>query len=253
MRVLISSIPNVRGLFVLNLILCLALAPLMEFTAAAVLAIVAMFFVYDCLGVIVANHRYWSHGSFEFKSKAVKYLFSTFALLSGTGSTLGWAGLHKLHHKNSDTPEDPHNQGRGFWRTMFLYYKTDHRSLLREALPLARDPFIRITDRYWLAIMAGYVAFLFLAFGLQGLYAAFIAPSALVMIAQGATNYLAHSSLGYRNHDTEDRSVNTPWLAPFNWGEAWHNNHHANPGKANLRERWHEIDISGFVIGLVKA
>ena len=87
----------------------------------------------------------------------------------------------------------------------------------------------------------------------QVLYFVFILPSALTMLAQGMTNYMCHSNFGYVNYNNDDSTVNCPWIAPFNWGEAWHNTHHANPAKSNLREKWWEIDISGMIIDIIKA
>jgi MFS family permease len=60
-------------------------------------------------------------------------------------------------------------------------------------------------------------------------------------------NSLCHF-FGRRPFATDDRSYNLQWLAPFTFGESWHNNHHAFPTSAihGLR-RW-ELDVSGFVI-----
>src|SRR5919108_62076 len=65
-------------------------------------------------------------------------------------------------------------------------------------------------------------------------------------------NSLCHY-FGSRRFATDDRSYNLMWLAPFSFGESWHNNHHAFPTSAihGLR-RW-ELDVAGLVItGLEK-
>ena len=64
-------------------------------------------------------------------------------------------------------------------------------------------------------------------------------------------NTLTHT-FGYRNHDTDDNSTNIPLLGFLMWGEGWHNNHHAKPGKWDFQHRWWEIDPSAWVIRLVK-
>ena len=96
-----ASLAKVRYLLIANLFLLFALAPFVNFTVNSILLSIVMYFIIDCLGVVITYHRYWSHKSFSFKNKAMKYLFSTFALMSGTGSALGWAGIHRLHHKLS--------------------------------------------------------------------------------------------------------------------------------------------------------
>ena len=108
-----ASLAKVRYLLIANFFLLFALAPFVQFAASYILLSVVMYFVIDCLGVVITYHRYWSHKSFKFRSKAMKYLFSIFAIMSGTGSALGWAGIHRLHHKHSDTiGEDPHEKKR---------------------------------------------------------------------------------------------------------------------------------------------
>ena len=116
-----ASLSKVRYLLIANLFFLFALAPFVNFTIDYILLSIAMYFIIDCLGVVITYHRYWSHKSFKFKNKVIKYLFSTFALMSGTGSALGWAGIHRLHHKHSDSiGEDPHEKKRGFFDLFFL-------------------------------------------------------------------------------------------------------------------------------------
>ena len=65
-------------------------------------------------------------------------------------------------------------------------------------------------------------------------------------------NSLCHF-FGRRDFNTRDESRNLAWLAPFTFGEAWHNNHHAFPTSAvHGLGRW-QVDISAAVIwGLEK-
>ena len=79
---------------------------------------------------------------------------------------------------------------------------------------------------------------------------AYLAPIALVWTIGGFVNVLNHK-FGYRNHETNDDSTNFILTGYIYWGDGWHNNHHANPGKANLQENWWEFDTSGRIIALV--
>jgi fatty-acid desaturase len=60
-------------------------------------------------------------------------------------------------------------------------------------------------------------------------------------------NSLCHF-FGRRRFETEDESRNLLWLAPFSFGESWHNNHHAFPTSAEHGMRKWEIDPSALVI-----
>jgi stearoyl-CoA desaturase (delta-9 desaturase) len=53
---------------------------------------------------------------------------------------------------------------------------------------------------------------------------------------------------GRRRFETDDRSTNVFWLAPFSFGESWHHNHHAFPRSATHGLRWYELDPAGWVI-----
>ena len=64
-------------------------------------------------------------------------------------------------------------------------------------------------------------------------------------------NSLCHF-FGRRRFETEDHSRNLSWLAPFSFGEAWHNNHHAFPTSAFHGMAAAEIDLSGLVIAALE-
>jgi fatty-acid desaturase len=70
------------------------------------------------------------------------------------------------------------------------------------------------------------------------------------MFRIGAVNTVCHS-WGYRNHDTSDHSKNNILVGILGMGFGWHNNHHANPSRLILTERWWEIDIEGYIAWLL--
>jgi stearoyl-CoA desaturase (delta-9 desaturase) len=59
-------------------------------------------------------------------------------------------------------------------------------------------------------------------------------------------------SLGYKNFQTKDNSVNVPWIWPLVLGECWHNNHHGKPGAWYFGERWWELDPSALFIWMYR-
>jgi fatty-acid desaturase len=60
-------------------------------------------------------------------------------------------------------------------------------------------------------------------------------------------NSLCHF-FGRRRFATDDESRNLLWLAPFSFGESWHNNHHAFPTSAVHGMRKWELDPAAIVI-----
>jgi stearoyl-CoA desaturase (delta-9 desaturase) len=64
-------------------------------------------------------------------------------------------------------------------------------------------------------------------------------------------NSLCHF-FGTRAFATADESRNLAWLAPFTFGEAWHNNHHAFPTSARHGLGRAELDPSAALISLME-
>jgi len=53
---------------------------------------------------------------------------------------------------------------------------------------------------------------------------------------------------GYRSYETDDDSRNLWWVGLLAFGEGWHNNHHAFPGRARHGHRWWELDNTWLTI-----
>ena len=210
---------------------------------------IAMYFLTGCLGITITFHRYLTHKSFKFRYKWMEYLFSFFGAIGGTGSSIGWVAVHNEHHKNADQPGDPHAPHNGFWNVIIPKYDFDMnkwavRSLITNKFHLA-------LHNYYYLILLVWFALLFFVGGLNVLIFAGIIPVAFQIWASVLSNYGNHS-WGYRNFTTKEDSRNTWWLAAITWGEGWHNNHHAKPGKWDFQYKWWEIDPSAWVIRLVK-
>ena len=72
-----------------------------------------------------------------------------------------------------------------------------------------------------------------------------------VMHVTWCVNSAAHI-WGYRNYETKDNSRNLWWVGLLAYGEGWHNNHHAFPGRARHGHRWWEIDATYATICLME-
>jgi len=206
-----------------------------------------MFFVMSCLGITVTFHRYLSHRSFQFKSKWIERLFTLFGVIGATGSPLAWVAIHKQHHRFSDKEGDPHGPHLG-WKQILLDYDTSVN--YHYVKSFLKDPFHRFIHVNGVAIIIAYYIFLFILFGVNGLIFLGLIPQTMNILVGSISNHAMHY-FGYTNFETKDDSRNVWWLALITWGESWHNNHHANPGKYTFQHKWWEIDISAFVIKIV--
>ena len=217
-----------------------------EFSWWGLLAAYVGLFCFGCLGVEINSHRYFSHKSFEYKYKWMRYVFSWFNCLSGTGSPMQWVATHHAHHKHSDKEGDPHNpREKGLMMFLFLSYPEVNKMSVKH---MVKDKYqVWIHNNILLVYLITW-AVLYLLGGLWLVVWAGMIPSVLVALVQIMTTYLCHMDFGYTNYKTEDKSKNVWWWALFDFGEALHNNHHANTKRWYLSDKWWEVDISGLVI-----
>jgi stearoyl-CoA desaturase (Delta-9 desaturase) len=225
------------------------------------------------LGVTVGFHRHLTHRSFA-TSGALRTVLAVLGSAAIEGPVISWVADHRKHHAFSDEEGDPHSphvgHGKG-WRGAltglahahvgWLFIHTQRGAKARYARDLQADRAIRFVDRTFVLWAIGGLAAAFglgvviggsVAAGLTGLLWGGGVRLLVVHHVTYSINSLCHF-FGRRPFATGDESRNLSWLAPFTFGEAWHNNHHAFPTSAihGLR-RW-EIDFSGMVItGLEK-
>lgn len=221
-----------------------------EFTPLSWLTFLLGYFLYSGVGVSMMLHRYWTHKSFEFKSKTMMYICSWFALMAGRGSIIGWVHVHREHHAYSDTENDPHAPNVNGWRVFFPHLMEYGKEIKRY---LVRDLFNKehITiNKYYKLLIIGW-AFLLFFINPWLFYFGWVLPIALTHLVLNSFTYFGHSH-GYTNHQHRDESKNLWPFAVLLWGEGWHNNHHKNPSKWNLQENWWEIDLIAHIIRIVK-
>jgi stearoyl-CoA desaturase (delta-9 desaturase) len=220
------------------------------------------------LGVTVGFHRLFTHRSFKTKP-AVRTTLAILGSAAIEGPIISWVADHRKHHAFSDQEGDPHSPHvdhgvgwKGAFRGLFhahvgwLFLHT-HRGLkTRYAPDLLADPTIRWIDRtFVLWVTVGLLVPFGLGWliggsfeaGLTGLLWGGLVRMLVVHHVTYSINSICHF-FGRQSFDTGDESRNVFWLAPFTFGEAWHNNHHAFPTSAfhGLR-RW-QFDPSAIVI-----
>ena len=236
-------------------ILCLAAIPFFTWTGLALMFV--LLWVCGGLGITLCYHRLLTHRSFQ-TQKFVEYVLTIFGCLAWQGSPIRWVGTHRLHHKDSDHPGDPHSPTEGFgWAHILWVIYEAHPSLAPElaAKDLARDPVMRFLDRTWFypqfLLAAGVFALGYLYggwfYGVSWLGYGIILRIVLMYHGTWFVNSAAHT-WGYRNFVTTDNSTNCWWVALVSFGEGWHNNHHAQQRSAAHGMRWYEFDITYLTI-----
>jgi fatty-acid desaturase len=203
----------------------------------------AVYFLTACLGLSVTLHRSLTHRAFRMP-RILEIPFSLFAMLGGTGSSIGWVAMHRAHHALGDGERDPHAVDRSGWRVLASVY--DYQFDPRYAKDLLRDPTHVFLHRYHTIILTAWALALALIDPRLAIYG-FFAPAFAQITISNLANILGHGH-GYRNFETRDKSTNNALIAILAWGEGWHNNHHAAPSEWNFRWHWWEFDPAALCI-----
>ncbi len=142
----------------------------------------------------------------------------------------------------------------------WLFIHTQRGRGKRYARDLIEDPVMSFVDRTFLVWALGGLLMAFaLGCAIGGsLYAALTGllwGGAVRMLVVHHVTYSINSLchfFGRRRFETDDESRNLFWLAPFTFGESWHNNHHAFPTSAEHGMRRWELDPSALVIRVLE-
>ena len=201
------------------------------------------------LGITLGWHRLVTHRSFQ-TPKLLEYFFVFCGSLACEGGIIEWVGLHRNHHKHSDTDPDQHNSNKGFWWSHMGWMlhevpaKTDVESLTRD---INQDPVYQFLDNYFLPIQIALGVLFYLWGGWSFVVWGIFARLVLVYHCTWFVNSATHK-FGYRTHKSDDQSTNCWWVAVVTYGEGWHNNHHAFPHSARHGLDWWEIDMTWITI-----
>jgi stearoyl-CoA desaturase (delta-9 desaturase) len=232
------------------------------------LVVFAICYVLTGLGVTVGFHRHLTHRAF----KAKPWVRGTLAILGSAaieGPVIAWVADHRKHHAFADVEGDPHSphvdHGHGLKGALkgllhahvgWLFIHTHRGNKQRYAPDLMSDPLIRWIDRTFVLWVAVGLVVPFLLGGLIGgtwhaaLTGLLWGGAVRMLVVHHVTysiNSLCHF-FGRQAFNTGDESRNLAWLAPFTFGEAWHNNHHAFPTSFEHGMRRWQFDPSRYVI-----
>ena len=225
----------------------------------AIVTFLVLYWITACLGVTIGYHRLLSHRSFRVPHWLERF-FATCGAISCQQGPLDWVGLHRHHHKFSDTDVDHHTSLKGLWWSHMGWMFEDIPAM--KAVPrltgdLAKDPYYRWLNNNFLLLQVPLAALLFwigTATGAGG-WALVLWGIPLRLVLVYHCTWLVNSVTHYWGeapHNSGDSSRNNAWVAALTFGEGWHNNHHAFPHSAR-HGFGRQIDLTWMHIQLMHA
>ena len=225
----------------------------------AITTFVVLYWITACLGVTIGYHRLLSHRSFRVPHWLERF-FATCGAISCQQGPIDWVGLHRHHHKFSDTDVDHHTSLKGLWWSHMGWMFEDIPAM--KAVPrltgdLAKDPYYRWLNNNFLLLqvpLAGLLFWIGTATGAGG-WALVLWGIPLRLVLVYHCTWLVNSATHYWGdapHNSGDSSRNNAWVAALTFGEGWHNNHHAFPHSAR-HGFGRQIDLTWMHIRLMHA
>lgn len=209
------------------------------------------------IGICLGYHRLLSHRSFRVP-RVLEYAIATLGSLAIQGGPIFWVSGHRQHHAHTEhINDDPYSAQRGFWwsHILWIFYPCpeyfDAKHYRKNAPDLARQPFYRWLDRYFLMLQIPLAAALYAIGGWSFVVYGIFVRAVILWHSTWLVNSASHL-WGYRTFESDDGAQNLWWVSLLTYGEGWHNNHHSYPHVAKSGFRWWEIDVTWWAICLLK-
>jgi stearoyl-CoA desaturase (Delta-9 desaturase) len=231
--------------------LALIAVPFIEFSWWYVLWVVVLTRITG-LGITVGFHRYFSHRSFK-TPRWCQFLLAVAGCTACQKGPLWWAIHHRLHHRHSDTAEDPHSpvvDGFFYGHIGWLFARDLIHPDEKIVHDLTRYRELVWLDRLWMLPGLLLAAVCFAIGGWGGLVYGFCLSVVFIFQVTFAVNSFGHL-FGPQRFETCEGSRNNFVLGYLAMGDGWHNNHHRSPSSARHGFAWYELDMSYQFIRLL--
>ena len=197
------------------------------------------------VGIQAGFHKLFSHKSWEPKNKFIKYLLAVIGCFGLMGGPITWSRIHRYHHAHSDTNLDPHSPSKGFYISYFGWLLQPMEVpvfIIRDYLK--DDQLIKIEKLCRQLVLVSLLT-LFLISPIIGM--SLLAAMILTFHSEMLINSLLHKKV-----NGEYTAINITSLALLSGGSTLHKTHHINPGNANLKNKWAEVDLSYQIIRILR-
>jgi fatty-acid desaturase len=211
------------------------------------------------VSVTLYLHRYSAHRALELNG-ALKHFFRFWLWLTTGMLTKEWTAVHRKHHVDCETEEDPHSPQifglkKVLWEGAELYGVTAAKSQVLDRFGKGTpDDWIErnLYSKFKITGVGTMMVIDLMLFGVGGLTIWAIQMMWIPFWAAGVVNGIGHY-WGYRNFECPDAARNlVPWGILIG-GEELHNNHHTYPNSAKFSVKPWEFDLGWLYVTVFKA
>lgn len=192
------------------------------------------------LGITVGAHRLWAHRSYS-ANKSFRIFIMILNSLANQGTIFHWSRDHRVHHKYSELPADPHNAARGFFYAhvgWLLLKKNEEVTIAGREIDcsdLLLDDVVMFQKRYdpyWNQFCCFVIPSLFGYYYYGDFWLGFFVFGAfrwiITLHATWTVNSVAHL-WGERPYNPNINPSENLFTSLVAVGEGWHNWHHVYP------------------------
>lgn len=183
-------------------------------------------------------HRTVSH-----RNEIHPVIENTLLIMSWLGvvsSAIAWAGVHRKHHRFSDTLKDPHSPIMlGKFRA-YCQLSDNDSDVIKYVPDLLRRPMYVFQHKYYFVVLFTIHLMGLIFLPLTWYWALLVVPGFLMWFGGSMINIFCHDKNGPKN---------VALLAVINGGEGWHKNHHSDPSNTSFGN-W--FDLPGKLHNLLR-
>ena len=190
------------------------------------------------MGITAGYHRHFAHRAYKVP-QVIRFVLMVMGTMALQGSVRWWSGLHRDHHRYTDTDRDPYSIKKGFWfaHIGWMLVSSSRKSWQERAdiTDLDQEPMLRWQHRhYWWFGPVVAVVFPTMFTGLLwgdwfgGFFYASCLRLGAVQQATFCVNSVAHW-FGEHSFDDNLSPRDHAFTAFLTFGEGYHNFHHQFP------------------------
>lgn len=196
-----------------------------------ILLSIIMFIIYYAGGMILGFHRLFAHDSYSVSNHTKRILLLA-GSLSGMGSSIGWVGQHRYHHKFADQPDkDPYYSSDGILSKAIAWamYPANKEFKISVIKDLIKDKDHVFMHKYYYRILFTWAVLLTVVSPVVLIYGWAI-PAVMCYTNLTLVGVFGHT-IGTQPFHTADDSRDSHILSIFTLGESYQNCHHLIPNK----------------------